>query len=291
MKIYRKVVMDLSGNILDEDSYESSGPMVLCKGGGSSSTTVNMPPPTATQLETEKINLSVLKQQQAALPLNNAQAYPDQALAYLQQDPASRDPNSMFAGLEKHDTAEFRTNLTNLQAQNKQYTDITNLVNQQLMAQITGKSNITPEQEALVNKTYESSRSQGQQDIAQFTRDQAAMRGLNISDSPVSSELARQTANFELGLGSAAAASKLNLGETSKNFNAQVSQFQSGLAQQSAMNKAAMTNMNPSMGIPLMNSMMQRQMAGAGQTTSTAQPSNWWVAPTMSAVGTGLGLF
>lgn len=35
MKVYTKVVMDLDGNIIEEESYEHSGPVALCGGGGS----------------------------------------------------------------------------------------------------------------------------------------------------------------------------------------------------------------------------------------------------------------
>jgi hypothetical protein len=34
MKVYTKVVMDLDGNILEENSFEYKGPIALCKGGG-----------------------------------------------------------------------------------------------------------------------------------------------------------------------------------------------------------------------------------------------------------------
>ncbi len=39
MKIYRKVVLDLAGRIIEEDSFEYSGPVIECKGGSSTTTT------------------------------------------------------------------------------------------------------------------------------------------------------------------------------------------------------------------------------------------------------------
>lgn len=34
MKVYTRIVFDSAGNVLDEESFEHSGPVALCKGGG-----------------------------------------------------------------------------------------------------------------------------------------------------------------------------------------------------------------------------------------------------------------
>lgn len=39
MKIYRRLVLSLEGEVLEEDSYEYSGPVAECKGGSSTTTT------------------------------------------------------------------------------------------------------------------------------------------------------------------------------------------------------------------------------------------------------------
>jgi hypothetical protein len=59
MKIYTKVVIDMSsGAILEEESHDYSGPVALCGGGG---TTVAAPTKTDTELETEKINMEYMQ--------------------------------------------------------------------------------------------------------------------------------------------------------------------------------------------------------------------------------------
>ena len=44
MKIYERVVLDWDGAVLEEDSFEYSGPVDLCKGGGKGSTPKAPPP-------------------------------------------------------------------------------------------------------------------------------------------------------------------------------------------------------------------------------------------------------
>ena len=38
MKIYNKIIMTVTGEVLEEDSYEYTGKLIQCKGGGSTST-------------------------------------------------------------------------------------------------------------------------------------------------------------------------------------------------------------------------------------------------------------
>ena len=52
MKIYRKVVLNLQGEIIEEDSYEYAGPVAECKGGGGSSGKMEWPGYMQTQHQT-----------------------------------------------------------------------------------------------------------------------------------------------------------------------------------------------------------------------------------------------
>ena len=47
MKIYERIVLDWDGTVLEEESFEYTGPLALCGGGGGKkSKTPELPPPT-----------------------------------------------------------------------------------------------------------------------------------------------------------------------------------------------------------------------------------------------------
>lgn len=46
MKIYERIVLDWDGAVLEEESFEYTGPLALCGGGGGKSKTPEPPPPT-----------------------------------------------------------------------------------------------------------------------------------------------------------------------------------------------------------------------------------------------------
>ena len=46
MKIYERIVLDWDGTVLEEESFEYTGPLALCGGGGKKSKTPEPPPPT-----------------------------------------------------------------------------------------------------------------------------------------------------------------------------------------------------------------------------------------------------
>lgn len=52
MKIYRKIVLNLQGEVIEEDSYEYTGPVAECKGGGGSSGKMEWPGYMQTQHQT-----------------------------------------------------------------------------------------------------------------------------------------------------------------------------------------------------------------------------------------------
>ena len=46
MKIYERIVLDWDGTVLEEESFEYTGPLALCGGGGKKPKTPEPPPPT-----------------------------------------------------------------------------------------------------------------------------------------------------------------------------------------------------------------------------------------------------
>jgi hypothetical protein len=74
MKVYKKLVIGTQGNVIEEDSYEYSGPVAECKGGGSSTTTTAVPSWQQPYLE----NIYGLAQGQAQKPV---QYYPGQTVS------------------------------------------------------------------------------------------------------------------------------------------------------------------------------------------------------------------
>ena len=45
MKIYERIVLDWDGAVLEEESFEYSGPLALCGGGGGKKPSTPEPPP------------------------------------------------------------------------------------------------------------------------------------------------------------------------------------------------------------------------------------------------------
>ena len=74
MKVYKKLVIGIQGNVIEEDSYEYSGPVSECKGGGSSTTTTAVPSWQQPYLE----NIYGLAQGQAQKPV---EYYPGQTVS------------------------------------------------------------------------------------------------------------------------------------------------------------------------------------------------------------------
>ena len=47
MKIYERIVLDWDGTVLEEESFEYTGPVALCGGGGGKTSKTPEPPPPA----------------------------------------------------------------------------------------------------------------------------------------------------------------------------------------------------------------------------------------------------
>ena len=85
MKVYTKVVYDIaSGEVLEEESYEYSGPVAEAKGDGGGGTTINKTEPWAEQ---KPYLLDVFKNAQQIYQTHTPQAFPDNTTApYTQQE-------------------------------------------------------------------------------------------------------------------------------------------------------------------------------------------------------------
>lgn len=63
MKVYRKLVLDYDGNVLEEDSYDYAGPVAEAKGGSN----VTVPGPTAAQEAASQAQTQMLQQQMSMM--------------------------------------------------------------------------------------------------------------------------------------------------------------------------------------------------------------------------------
>lgn len=137
-----------------------------------------------------------------------------------------------------------------------------------LLARVNGTQPIlSPEQQAQLDQIYNATRQQGSEDLQSSAQQAANQRGLALSDSPVGNEYLRQSRLFDRDLASQKAASALDLGNASANFNAQLHQFQSGLQQQAFANRLALANSSPASYGLAANLFGQR--AAGSPTTST----------------------
>jgi hypothetical protein len=289
MKVYTSITMDMDGNTLSEESYEYTGPVALCGGSKTSTTVSTLPAPTAAQTETEKINLDMLRRQATAMVRNEALQDPDAAKAYLEMPPEQRPPDSPFAGLEKQDNAAFRTQLDQAKTSNEQQRSLTDLANRRMIEQVTGVARLTPGEQGLLDETFKSAQTEGTSDITRSAQEAAAMRGLNVSDSPIMRDLGQNLQRFNTGIQSAKAQASLNLGESSKIFNESVRQFQAGLSQQAQMNRMNLATQTPGIASPLMGSLAGQRMAQGTQTTTQKQGIFQDVMQGMGAIGSVAG--
>jgi hypothetical protein len=248
MRIYSKVVIDIaSGRTLEAESYDYRGPLALC--GGPKIKTASPPPPTEEELANQQLDLALKKAQLG-----------DLGFEYFTDDKGKLQ-------LRKRElTPEEQTRQGKLQ-------EMEDLA----FSQLTGK--ISPEQEALIEKSYGRAESEGNEDIKRFMIEQAGARGMELGDTPLTREIARAKADLTLGLGSAKAASKLNLGQMEREFGLSLGSFREGLRNQSFTNRLNIGGQMGQTGVGFMG-------ARGGLKPSFSQPTQ---SPMWGLMGAGLG--
>lgn len=106
---------------------------------------------------------------------------------------------------------------------------------------------LTPEQETQVSNIFGTQRARGQEDIAQFAAQLAGRRGLNLTDSPIGSEVLREQSRLLEGLG------------------ALESQTRLALPQQAFQNRLALMESAQGLGSEFLGGLRQQRLAQGTQ--------------------------
>ena len=199
--------------------------------GPSSTTTV--PAPTQQDVELQNLNIASAQKQSLGQAYQYAMAAPSQALQYLNAvqsgQPVPAGLQTMFGGLESLSNPDFITQLQTQQQTVSSQQQLSNLTTQQAIKYASGDTSLNPQQQGLVDQAFAGPQQQAQYDLNTAMQGNAGARGLNLSDSPVANENARQTNLLNLNFGSAKANTALNLGLAQENANLAYSQFSAGL--------------------------------------------------------------
>jgi hypothetical protein len=151
---------------------------------------------------------------------------------------------------------------------------------QNLLARATGEAPIlTSAQQAALDQMFGVTQKRATEELGRFAQEQAGMRGLRPSDSPIFNESVRGKRDLEEGLAAAKTQAALNLGSSQDIFNQNLAQFQAQLrnqAFQSRMSLSAtqpasyqMQNYNLAQRLPYMNTTTRG--ASGGLSGSEAQ--------------------
>jgi len=197
------------------------------------STTTTIPGPTPQDTELQNLNIAAAKQNSVGQAYQYAQASPQNAIAYLDAvksgQPVPAGLQTMFAGLENFDNPAFRDQLTKQAGIVQQQQQLQGLTTAQALKYASGDTSLNPQQQGLVDQAFAGPQAQAKYDLNTAMQGNAGARGLNLSDSPVANENARQTNLLNLNFGSAKANTALNLGLAQENANLAYNQFTAGL--------------------------------------------------------------
>jgi len=122
---------------------------------------------------------------------------------------------------------------------------------------------LTPDQQAYLDQIYGTALKRGEADLMRFGQQMAAGRGMNVTDSPIGSELIRQRGEFGEGLETARAKSALDLGSAGQEFASNLAGFREQLRQQAFQNRLALGGLQPGF----------TQFAGMQSAERRAQPN------------------
>jgi len=195
--------------------------------------------PSAAEQQLQAMNLQIAQQQAAQLAAANAQ----------QQAYASSPQAQMDRELQQRST-------------------------QALLDRLNGTAPVlNPQQQAMLDQSYNATGQQGMEDLTRFAGEQAAQRGMTTADSPIGAEALRQARLFQRDLQSAKAKSALDLSQTGANFNQSLAQFGSGLQQQALANRLALSTSTPG-SYGLQQNLFGQRLAAAPRSMSGNMSSN-----------------
>lgn len=241
------------------DEYKQRyGHYPICGGKGGTTTTVQTvipPPKTGPELEIEEINLRVAKQQERQLALSEALQFPEIALA---GDIAGVDP----------DDPNIRELLERQISTLKFGRELEEEVGPRLLAQLRGEEFLSPEQEELLDVTFETQIGRGKEDIRRFLEELAPGRGLRLSDTPIAGVGARALERLETGLRGTRASAGLEFGQRQQFFTQSLQEFQANLRQQAFLNRISLASAAP-LSLNLAGLLARERVAGAPTTQRT----------------------
>jgi len=127
---------------------------------------------------------------------------------------------------------------------------------------------LSPEEQSSIQGIYDAARNEGKYNINLGLQNMATSRGLNLSDSPVANEAARQLRFLEQNIGAAKSQDLLNRGDLNRNFGLNALGFANNLMQQNFQNRVGVNQMVPTANQALMAPLLQNRMANVMSTSS-----------------------
>lgn len=189
MIVYKRLIIDIASNkVLYQEPFEYAGPIAHMKGKKAKMKKIEAPPASFEETEFRRQSLSAQK------------------LAMHEQ---GYEWNSKTGEFEKRP-------LSLLEQQEEQ--DRQDLYKNAIAKMKMNLGEVTPAQEEAINRVYNAADIRGRRDIGEFLTEQRGARGLSIEDTPIAREAARAISEHSLGLESAKAASKFNVGEAERMF-------------------------------------------------------------------------
>ena len=265
-------------------------------GGGSGSTTnttvVNVPGKTEEEKELDAINLEIAKQQKDQLFMSRVYEDPETSLAAL--DDPTKEASLGLQGLSKFDTPTLRAQLARKKESDVLSRDYESMVTRQLKARMSGEAFLTPQEQAALDKMYDTATTRGNEELTRYAQEVAGQRGMRVSDSPIGNEIVREKGRLTQGLEAAKASSSLDLVQGQKTFEESIRQFQAGLAQQAFQNRLSLASAAP-LSFNLAGALAQQRFAGISQTSSGSsnQKQSLGLGEALSGTGgllTGFGI-
>lgn len=256
-------------------------------GGGSttSTTVVNVPGKTAQEEELDAINLEIAKQQKDQLFMSRVYNDPESSLAAL--DDPTKEASLGLQGLSKFDTPVLREQLARKKESDTLGRDYESLVTRQLKARMSGEAFLTPQEQAQLDKMYDTATTRGNEELTRYAQEVAGQRGMRVSDSPIGNEIVREKGRLTQGLEAAKASSSLDLVQGQKTFEESIRQFQAGLAQQAFQNRLSLASAAP-LSFNLAGALAQQRFAGISQSTTSKTSNSLGIGEALSGIG-GLG--
>lgn len=216
---YHKLIIDIATDqVVAQESFDYTGPVAEC-GKAPKVKTVAPPPPTAAELETQRLG-TFLNQR---------------AVWEMGFDPVT---------LQKRDKTQEELDDDEI---NKM---ITGRLKDELKR---GAGEVSPEQEKALGTLYDAEQSKMDEELRRFAIEQGAARGISASDTPLARELFLAKGRGQTELGAARASSKLNFADRERLFAQGMGDWSQQLRQQKFANLAGLQGQTQNAAIGFMN--------------------------------------